>query len=48
MNMFAIGIQLKIILGMLAMAIMIMFVPNITTYLMEKMDSMLTSVLGGM
>lgn len=48
MNMFAIGIQLKIILGMLAMAIMIMFVPNITTYLMEKMDSMLASVLGGM
>ncbi len=48
MNMFAIGIQLKIILGMLAMAIMIIFVPNITTYLMEKMDSMLTSVLGGM
>lgn len=48
MNMFAIGIQLKIILGMLAMAIMIMFIPNITTYLMEKMDSMLTSVLGGM
>lgn len=48
MNMFAIGIQLKIILGMLALAIMIMFIPNITNYLIEKMDSMLTSVLGGM
>ncbi|MBE5952964.1 MAG: flagellar biosynthetic protein FliR [Lachnospiraceae bacterium] len=48
MNMFAIGIQLKIILGMLALAIMIMFIPNITNYLVEKMDSMLTSVLGGM
>lgn len=48
MNMFAIGIQMKIILGMLALAIMIMFVPNITNYLMEKMDSMLTSLLGGM
>ncbi len=48
MNMFAIGIQMKIILGMLALSIMIMFVPNITNYLMEKMDSMLSSVLGGM
>ncbi len=48
MNMFAIGIQMKIILGMLALAIMIMFVPNITNYLMEKMDSMLSSLLGGM
>lgn len=48
MNMFAIGIQMKIILGMLALAIMIMFVPNITNYLIEKMDSMLTSLLGGM
>ena len=48
MNMFAIGIQMKIILGMLALAIMVMFIPNITNYLMEKMDSMLSSVLGGM
>jgi len=48
MNMFAVGIQMKIILGMMALAIMIMFVPNITNYIMEKMDSMLTSVLGGM
>lgn len=48
MNMFAIGIQMKIILGMLAVAIMVMFVPNITNYLMEKMDSMLSSLLGGM
>ncbi len=48
MNMFAIGIQMKIILGMLCLAIMIMFIPNITNYLMEKMDSMLSSILGGM
>ncbi len=48
MNMFAIGIQMKVILGMLALSIMILFVPNITTYLMEKMDSMLTGLLGGM
>ena len=38
MNMFAIGIQMKIILGMLALAIMVMFIPNITNYLMEKME----------
>lgn len=48
MNMFAVGIQMKVILGLLALSVMIMFVPNITNYIMEKMDSMLTSVLGGM
>jgi len=48
MNMFAIGIQMKIILGMLALSVVTMFIPNITNYLMEKMDSMLTSLLGGM
>ena len=48
MNMFAIGIQMKIILGMLTLAIMIMFIPNITNYLMEKMDGMISSLLGGM
>ncbi len=48
MNMFAVGIQMKVILGLMALSIMIMFVPNITNFIMEKMDSMLTSVLGGM
>ena len=48
MNMFAIGIQMKIILGMMTLAIMIMFIPNITNYLMEKMDGMISSLLGGM
>lgn len=48
MNMFAVGIQLKVLLGLLVLAVMIMFVPNIANYLMEKMSTMLTGLLGGL
>lgn len=48
MNMFAVGIQLKVAMGLLILSVAIMFVPNITTYLMEKMQNMLMSLMGGM
>lgn len=48
MNMFAIGIQLKVTVGLLVLTIAIMFVPNIATYLMEKMQQMLTTLIGGL
>ncbi len=48
MNMFAVGLQLKVLLGLFVLSVMIMFIPNIATYLMETMGSMLTSLLGGL
>ncbi len=48
MNMFAVGLQLKVLLGLFVLSVMIMFIPNIATRLMEIMGSMLTSLLGGL
>lgn len=48
MNMFAIGIQLKVFVGLLIMVVVIMFIPNIATYLMENMRSMLNTFMGGL
>ncbi|MBE5944830.1 MAG: flagellar biosynthetic protein FliR [Lachnospiraceae bacterium] len=48
MNMFAIGIQLKVFVGLALLTITILFIPNITTYLMEKMQYMLATLLGGL
>lgn len=48
MNMFAVGIQLKVVMGLLILSVAIMFVPNITNYLMERMQSMLMSLIGGL
>ncbi len=48
MNMFAIGMQLKVFAGLTVLSICVMFIPNIANYLMERMYDMVTSVLGGM
>lgn len=48
MNMFAIGMQLKVIIGLLVMSIAIMFIPNIATFLMEKVQSTLEVFMGGL
>lgn len=48
MNMFAVGIQLKVIIGLLILSITVMFIPNIANYLMEKMQSMIMTLLGGL
>ena len=48
MNMFAIGIQLKVFIGLVLLAICIMFVPNIANYIMERMRDMVNVVLGGL
>lgn len=47
MNMFAIGMQMKVIIGMLALTIVIVFVPGITNILMDKMQAMINSLIGG-
>ena len=46
MNMFSVGMQIKVIAGLLVMTIAIMFVPNIANYLMERMQEMLQAVMG--
>ncbi|MDE6024490.1 MAG: flagellar biosynthetic protein FliR [Lachnospiraceae bacterium] len=48
MNMFAIGMQLKVVIGMLTLTITIMFVPNIANYLVDRMQDMLSSLIGGL
>lgn len=48
MNMFSVGIQIKVFGGLLVMTIAIMFVPNIANYLMERTQEMLRSVMGAM
>lgn len=48
MNMFAIGMQMKVIVGLLALTITIMFIPNIANYLVERMQDMLVSFIGGL
>ena len=48
MNMFAIGIQLKLIVGMLILTIAILFIPNITEFVMDRMQTMLSAMLGGL
>lgn len=48
MNMFAIGMQLKVFVGLSLLSICIMFVPNIANYVMERMREMINVILGGM
>ena len=48
MNMFAIGMQLKVFIGLVLLAICIMYVPNIANYIMERMRDMVNVVLGGL
>ncbi len=48
MNMFAIGMQLKVFVGLSLLSICIMFVPNIANYVMERMREMINVILGGL
>lgn len=48
LNMFAVGLQLKVLVGLLLLSITVMFIPNIAIYLMEKIQDMLTTLIGGM
>ena len=48
MNMFAIGMQLKVFVGLFLLAVCIMFVPNIANYIMERMRDIIQTILGGL
>lgn len=48
MNMFAVGMQIKVLFGLFVLSISIMFVPNIASFLMSKMESAFISLIGGL
>ena len=48
MNMFAIGMQLKVLGGLLVLSIVIIYIPNVANYLVEKMNDLVTTRLGGL
>jgi flagellar biosynthetic protein FliR len=47
LNMFAIGMQLKVLCGLMVLSVTIMFVPNITNYLVERMQEMVEAIMLG-
>ncbi len=48
MNMFAVGMQLKVLIGLFVLSVAIMFVPSIANFLMEKMQASLNLLIGGL
>lgn len=48
LNMFSIGMQLKVLAGLAVLSIAVMFIPNIATYLMERMQDILSSIMGAL
>lgn len=47
MNMFAVGMQLKVFSGLLILSIIIIYVPGITNMLMERLQEMIGQIMGG-
>lgn len=48
MNMFAIGMQMKVMVGLFSLTLVIVFIPSIANVLMDKMRTMLGILLGGL
>ena len=48
MNMFAVGIQLKLLLGLAVMLIMIVLLPDISNFIFKEMKKMIVAVIEGM
>lgn len=48
MNMFSVGIQIKIIVGLVIMFVTVMLIPSIANFIFEQMRTMVTEVLRGM
>lgn len=48
MNMFSVGIQLKILAGLFVLYIMIYLFPTVTTFVFEQMSDMMRQVVEGM
>ena len=48
MNMFAVGIQIKIIVGLFIMFITVSLIPSIANFIFETMKAMVVGVIGGL
>lgn len=48
MNMFAVGIQIKIIVGLLIMFLTVTLIPSIANFIFENMKEMVIGVIGGL
>lgn len=48
MNMFAVGIQFKIVVGLLIMFLTVTLIPTIANFIFENMKIMVVSVIGGL
>ncbi len=48
MNMFSVGMQLKVLSGLVVLSMAIIFIPNIGNFLIEKMQSMIGALMGGL
>lgn len=48
MNMFSIGIELKLILGLIVMMVMVYFLPNITAYVYELTEDTVVNLIKAM
>ena len=45
MNMFVIGMQLKVIVGLLVMVIMVETIPTVTDFIFSQMKDILTDII---
>ena len=45
MNMFAVGIELKLLLGLMVMVATVMFIPNITEYVYDITTDVVRSLI---
>lgn len=48
MNMFAVGMQLKVMCGLLVFSVIVMFIPSITQILVERMQGAVEALMGGL
>ncbi|MEG1291792.1 MAG: flagellar biosynthetic protein FliR [Lachnospiraceae bacterium] len=48
MNMFAVGIQLKLLLGLVVLAVTIVLLPNVASFIFTEMKKMIVAVIEGM
>ncbi len=48
MNMFAVGIQIKMLTGLVIMTLMIMLIPNVSNFIFTEMRTMIVQIIEGM
>ena len=48
MNMFAVGIQIKMLTGLVIMTLIIMLIPNVSNFIFTEMRTMIVQIIEGM